>query len=291
MRTRPLFLALLCGLIHARSLCLAEEPSGLSKRLVGQEFQYTVHEGDSLASVGARFGVDSPLLAKHNGLSPRAGLRAGQILRIDNRHIVPAVLEDGILINIPQRLLFFFDLGSLVAWYPVGIGRADWKTPRGHFFVATKEEHPVWDVPPSIQEEMRRQGKRVEKRVPAGPRNPLGQYWMGLSPSSCGIHGTNAPSSVYRFQTHGCIRLHQADVADLFSRVSIGTPVEIVYRPILAVRLEDGREYVESHPDAYRKIKNSSKELVPLWISPGCRALARETIRRREGIATELPID
>jgi L,D-transpeptidase ErfK/SrfK len=287
---RPV-LSVLCALTYAGSLVLAEEPSGLSRHLVGRQFTYSVKEGDSLAGVGARFAVDSPVLAKRNGLSPRAALRAGQVLRIDNRHIVPAVLEDGILINVPQRLLFFFESGTLVAWYPVGIGRADWPTPRGHFFIATKEEHPVWDVPRSIQEEMRRQGKTVESRVPAGPGNPLGEYWMGLSPSSCGIHGTTAPLSVYRFQTHGCIRLHPDDVADLFSRVSIGTPVEIVYRPILAVRLEDGSAYVESHPDVYRRTKVLSRELEALGVPPDHRALARAAIRKREGIAIELPFD
>ena len=264
----------------------APAPSGL---LVGREFTYSMRPGDSLASVGSRFGVDPPVLGRQNGISMRATIPVGRVLRIDNRHIVPAVLEDGILINVPQRLLFYFEFGSLVAWYPVGMGRADWQTPRGHFFIATKEEDPVWDVPRSIQEEMRREGKKVETRVPPGPRNPLGAYWMGLTLSSCGIHGTTAPTSVYRFQTHGCIRLHPDDVADLFPRVSIGTPVEVVYRPVLAARLEDGSLWVESHPDVYRADKQPLKILDELEIATGYRTLAREAIRKREGIATRVP--
>jgi L,D-transpeptidase ErfK/SrfK len=263
----------------------AAAPSGL---LVGREFTYSVRPGDSLASVGARFGVDPPVLAKLNGLSMRATIQVGRVLRIDNRHIVPAVLEDGILINVPQRLLFYFESGNLVAWYPVGIGRADWQTPRGHFFIATKEENPVWDVPRSIQEEMRREGKRVETRVLPGPRNPLGEYWMGLTPSSCGIHGTTAPTSVYRFQTHGCIRLHPDDVADLFRRVSIGTPVEVVYRPVLAARLEDSSLWIESHPDVYRADKQPLKILDELEVETDYRPFAREAIRKREGIANRI---
>ena len=281
---------LLCSLLFGgMSGMRPTEAAALSRHLVGREFAYSMRPGDSLASVGARFGVDPPVLAKQNRLSTRATIPAGRVLRIDNRHIVPAVLEDGILINVPQRLLFYFESGNLVAWYPVGMGKADWPTPRGHFFVATKEKDPVWDVPRSIQEEMRREGKRVETRVAAGRRNPLGESWMGLTPSSCGIHGTTAPTSVYRFQTHGCIRLHPDDVADLFPRVSIGTPVEIVYRPVLAARLEDGSVWIESHPDVYRTGKDPLRMLEALESGVDDRALAREVIRKREGVATRIP--
>lgn len=262
----------------------AAAPSSL---VVGDEFTYAMQPGDSLARVGARFGVDPPVLASQNGLPISAVIPVGRILRIDNRHIVPAILEDGILINVPQRLLFYFEAGSLVAWYPVGLGRADWPTPRGSFFISTKEEQPVWDVPRSIQEEMRREGKKVETRVPPGPRNPLGSYWMGLTASSCGIHGTTAPTSVYRFQTHGCIRLHSDDVADLFPRVSIGTPVELIYRPVLLARSEDGSLWLESHPDVYREAADPLEFLDP-EVATVHRALAREVIRKSEGIAIRI---
>jgi L,D-transpeptidase ErfK/SrfK len=275
---------LFAGMSQVRST----EAAAASRLLVGSEFEYTMRRGDSLASAGSRFGIDSAVLAKANEISMRATIRAGRVLRIDNRHIVPTVLEDGILINVPQRLLFYFESGTLVSWYPVGMGRADWETPRGHFFIATKEENPVWDVPASIQEEMRREGKKVETHVPPGPKNPLGDYWMGLTPSSCGIHGTTAPTSVYRFQTHGCIRLHPEDVADLFARVSIGTPVEVVYRPVLAARLEDGTVWVESHPDVYRAREDPQKVLDALQLDANSRALADEVIREREGIATRI---
>lgn len=282
--------SLLCSLLFAvMPEARSTQAVALSRQLVGQEFAYSMRPGDSLAIVGARFGVDPPVLARQNGLSMRATIPVGRVLRVDNRHIVPVVLEDGILINVPQRLLFYFESGNLVAWYPVGMGRVDWQTPRGHFFIATKEENPVWDVPLSIQAEMRREGKRVETRVLPGPRNPLGEYWMGLTPSSCGIHGTTAPTSVYRFQTHGCIRLHPEDVADLFSRVSIGTPVEVVYRPVLAARLEDGSLWVESHPDVYRTKRDPLRALDAIELPAVARVLARETIRKREGIATQIP--
>lgn len=279
-----LFALLLAGSPEGRPT----EPAALSRQLVGSEFLYSVVTGDSFARIGARFGVDPSVLAKQNALSIRTPIQPGQVLRIDNRHVVPAFREDGILINVPQRLLFYFELGNLVAWYPVGMGRPDWQTPLGRFVIGTKEHDPVWDVPRSIQQEMRREGKKVETRVPPGPRNPLGEYWMGLTPSSCGIHGTTAPASVYRFQTHGCIRLHPDDVADLFPRVSVGTPVEIVYRPLLAARLEDGSAWVESHPDVYRKGEDPLALLDAFETSADFRRGAREALRRREGIAVRI---
>lgn len=219
--------------------------------LVGEEFSYTVKRGDSLALVGARFGVEPRSLAQSNNLSPVAWLRIGQVLRVDNRHIVPFSLEQGILINIPQRLLFLFQEGRLVAWYPAGLGRRDWPTAASRFEIRALERQPTWNVPVSIQEEMRRHGESVETRVRPGPANPLGDYWIGLEGSACGIHGTTAPASIYGFRTHGCIRLHPNDIADLFSRVSKGMAVQLVYEPVLLARGPDGAVFLEVNPDIY----------------------------------------
>jgi L,D-transpeptidase ErfK/SrfK len=218
--------------------------------LVGGSSPYKVKRGDSWTLLGARFGVDPRLLARANGLSPQGRLSIGQSLRVENRHIVPDA-GDGIVVNIPQRLLFFFHEGTLAAWYPVAVGRANWQTSTGRFEVVSRRRRPAWHVPPSIQEEMRRQGEPVRTVVPPGPQNPLGEHWIGLSGSSCGIHGTNAPESIYSFRTHGCIRLHPDDAADLFARVSIGTPVEIAYEPVLLARQPDGAVFLEVNPDVY----------------------------------------
>jgi L,D-transpeptidase ErfK/SrfK len=243
-----------------------------------------------LSLIGARFGVESKVLARRNGLPPTARLEAGQVLEVDNRHIVPVGTEDGVLINIPQRLLFYFEQGQLISWYPVGLGRSDWQTPLGSFYVLTKETEPVWDVPVSIQEEMRREGKKVRTKVPPGPTNPLGRYWLGLSGSSCGIHGTNAPASIYRFRTHGCIRLHPDDIADLFSRITIGTPVEIIYEPVLLARDEEGRVLLEVHPDVYARAGDRFRSAERLaeagGLGPATQSpLWKTTLQNREGTA------
>lgn len=276
------------------SLLLPWLPTALSAArhhapIVGGEISYPVRPGDSLTSVSARLGVDASVIARANGLAADARLKTDQLLKIENRHIVPEQRTEGILINVPERMLFFFQNDS-VRGFPVGLGRPDWQTPTGRFAIAGKEQDPVWDVPPSIQEEMRREGKVVRQRVLPGPENPLGQYWIALTGSACGIHGTNAPSSVYRFRTHGCIRLHPDDVARLFPLVPIGLPVEIVYRPVLLAEGEDGAIWLEVHPDVYRRRIDALATARELAAKTGLEGKidwtrAVEVIRERAGVA------
>lgn len=221
--------------------------------LVGEQFQYTVQPGDSLRRIGARFGIEERVLARANHIKQGAMLHPGQVLQIDNRHILPERLDGGILINLPQRMLYYFQAGGLVSHYPVGLGRPDWPTPAGRFKVINLQENKTWYVPKSIQEEMQREDKVVVTEVPPGPENPLGKHWIGLSMPGIGIHGTIAPASIYHFQSHGCIRLHPDDIATLFPQITKGQPGKIIYAPVLLARLADGRIFLEVNRDIYKK--------------------------------------
>jgi L,D-transpeptidase ErfK/SrfK len=220
--------------------------------IAGGVFAHVAGAHDSWASLASRFGVEAVILAAQNGRLPAQRLREGELVHVDNRHLLPARRPDGITINIPQRLLFVLDGGRLVGSYPIGAGQPGWPTFTGAFTVVRKEVDPVWDVPLSIQREMRAQGKQVVTQVPAGPNNPLGKYWLGLSAPGFGIHGTSAPLSIYRFQSHGCIRLHNADIEALFAQVSEGTPGEAIYEPVL-LRIVGGDVLLEAHRDVYRR--------------------------------------
>jgi L,D-transpeptidase ErfK/SrfK len=125
MRLHTTLLAILLLVLTCTSPGSAQGFTPLADRLVGGEFPYTVQPGDSLTSIGARFGVAASVLARENGLEPSTRLKIGQELRVYNRHIVPPEVEDGILINLPQRLLFYFVQSKLVTHYPVGLGRPD----------------------------------------------------------------------------------------------------------------------------------------------------------------------
>jgi len=114
-------------------------------------------------------------------------------------------------------------------------------------------EDPTWRVPASIQDEMEEEGKEVIDEVEPGPDNPLGKFWIGLSLPVLGIHGTNRPLSIYSYRTHGCMRLHPDDIEALFDDVELGESGEIVYLPLMLARLDDGRIFLESQRDIYRR--------------------------------------
>lgn len=246
MNTHVRLPAVLLAALIATSTVLLASPG---RAIVGETQSYDVMRGDTLTLVAARFGLDTAVLAKDNGLKTNARLKPGDRLEIDNRHIVPAGIDEGIVINLPQRRLFLFRGGSLKESYPVAVGSGGWRTPRGEFTIQVKEVDPTWNVPKSIQAEMAREGKRVVTSVAPGPDNPLGTRWIQIAPK-IGIHGTNAPSSIFKYSTHGCIRMATEDVEHLFELVEEGDPVSVIYDPVLVAK--DGRDvFVEVHRDPY----------------------------------------
>lgn len=282
-----------CALFGCGAAWAQADDLAVSHTLYGGRFEYTVQNGDSLTGIGARFGESARDIAQINGIPFNSRLFPGQRLDIDNRHVVPAGLADGIVVNLPQRMLFLFQGGELMGAYPVGLGKPSWPTPSGEFHVVELRKHPIWFVPVSIQEEMRLKDKEVKTQVPPGKDNPLGDYWIGLSMPGYGIHGTNAPPSVYHFQSHGCIRL-QPDAAELvFSQVRVGMPGKILYTPLLLARLEDGRIYLEVNRDVYKLGGNKLEDLRTLAAANDLTdridwQKAAQVVELREGIARQI---
>jgi lipoprotein-anchoring transpeptidase ErfK/SrfK len=110
-----------------------------------------------------------------------------------------------------------------LASFPVAVGRDEYATPTGRFKVKEKLVDPPfqvfdWNDP-----------DRVLKIVEAGPANPLGQRWIGFATSEfgwqIGFHGTPNPELLGRAVSHGCVRMRNRDVVDLYGRVEVGTPV------------------------------------------------------------------
>ena len=107
--------------------------------------------------------------------------------------------------------------------YGVGVGREGF-TWSGTQNVTRKAEWPDW-TPPA---EMIARQPYLPRFMAGGPGNPLGARAMYLGSSVYRIHGTNDPSTIGKFVSSGCIRLTNDDVADLFSRVSVGTKVVVL---------------------------------------------------------------
>ena len=288
MRTFALRLG--CALALLASPAGAQSVDGAAA-LVGGRAVYDVKEGDTLDAIGARFGVARATLIEMNQLTSPYALSPGQSLVVDNTHIAVSNPQVSLTLNIAQRLLVLTE-GDRARAYPISVGRRSWPTPVGAFTILSKETDPVWDVPVSIQREMEQQGKPVVTRMAASPDNPLGRHWIGLSLPGLGIHGTNAPASIYQFASHGCIRLHPDDVADLFERVGVGTAGVLIYQPVILAEI-DGRVWVEAHPDEYRRFGNAMAGLRESADRAGLGALidwalVDEVVRQRRGRAVDV---
>lgn len=122
-----------------------------------------------------------------------------------------------IVINVPARRLFLIEGSTLLASWPVAVGRPTTPTPVGRFQILQKAKDPTW-------------APKGRPSVPPGPKNPLGNRWMRISENGYGIHATNDPGSIGFARSHGCIRMQVVDAEALYERVSVGTPVEIVYQ-------------------------------------------------------------
>jgi L,D-transpeptidase ErfK/SrfK len=243
-----------CALMLATAVIDAQDfPNAV---IVGGESTYVVRPGDTVTAIAGHFGMSASALIALNRLPRPNAVAPGQTLLIDNPHLAVVDPTRTITINVAQRMLFLVDDGG-VTGYPITVGQRGWPTPLGPFTIVDKERNPAWDVPESIQREMQAQGKPVITRMEPSPDNPLGDYWLRLSLPAIGIHGTNAPSSIYRYASHGCIRMHPDDVAALFDRVGIGTTGVIVYQPALIAEI-DGRVMLEVHPDPYRRVGDAA---------------------------------
>lgn len=232
---------------------LAEPPPGATPISVGHEvsgerFAYQVKEHDTSDTIASRFGEPALTLVP-DGNEPNPG----DTITIDNRHVATAAVAEGIVINVPQRMLFVFEDGHLAAAWPVTVGRPDWRTPLGSYRIAALQLNPTWHVPPAIRAEMEDDGIPTSAVVKPGPSNPLGQRWIGLDHGGIGIHGTNHPNSIFYFGSHGCVRLAPDAVDKLFHLVKHAELVEIVYQPVALAVLADGRIFVESDADPYEQ--------------------------------------
>jgi len=120
-------------------------------------------------------------------------------------------------LRLSARKLYLMDGNCLLKAYPVAVGRSSMPTPQGTFYIIRKDVNPTW-YPPSWASET--------KPVPY-PYSPLGPRRLLLSNPSYGIHGTLNPSSIGTNVTHGCIRLYNQDIIQLFDLVAVGTIVRI----------------------------------------------------------------
>jgi lipoprotein-anchoring transpeptidase ErfK/SrfK len=118
-----------------------------------------------------------------------------------------------IVVSFPDRKLALLEGSAVVKIYDIAVGKPSTPSPSGEFQIVNHIANPTWYGP--------------DKVVGPGAGNPVGTRWMGLSVKGYGIHGTNAPGSIGKAASHGCIRMRNRDVEELFELVGVGVAVEL----------------------------------------------------------------
>ena len=225
--------------------------------VLGSVRHYTPTKGDTFLDLARFYGLGYNELEQANpGIDPWIPSTKSTSITLPTAWILPQVPYEGVVVNIPEMRLYYFhphkDGGPiLVTTYPVGLGRDEWRTPKGKFTVRGKTVNPTWVIPDSIREEHIRERGDYRKLIEGGaPDNPLGKYRLELSMKGYRIHGTDIPWGVGMQVSHGCVRLYPEDIEALYPIVPIGTPGEFVYQPV-KIGARDGRIYAEVSPDIY----------------------------------------
>lgn len=130
----------------------------------------------------------------------------------------PAPAGDGqrdrvVLVSLVDRKLAVIDNGIVIATFQIAVGAKVSPSPTGEFKIISRVANPTYYHRGTV--------------IPTGKDNPVGTRWVGLSLKGYGIHGTNAPSSIGRAASHGCIRLRNRDMERLFTMLQVGDVVQI----------------------------------------------------------------
>ncbi len=165
---------------------------------------YRLKSGDSYGKLASRYGVSERWLMRAN---------KGKAL-IEGRSVKLPKGRYEIVVSIKDRMLFWKRGSEVIKKYPISVGRKGMETPEGSFKVTSKVAHPVWY-------------HRKKEIPPDSPENLLGTRWLGLDKRGYGIHGTRNPESINEAASHGCVRMYNHDVEELFEWIPVGTRVTI----------------------------------------------------------------
>jgi len=128
-----------------------------------------------------------------------------------------------IVVKTHERRLYYVLDGGRALRFPVGVGKVG-MTWTGNARVEGKFVRPAWAAPASI----RRENPRLPRVIPGGsPHNPMGAAALTLRCGEYAIHGTNRPELIGGFVSHGCIRMYNSDIRELYRLVDVGTPVVV----------------------------------------------------------------
>jgi lipoprotein-anchoring transpeptidase ErfK/SrfK len=180
------------------------------------------------APAGPGAAAQEQLVAKQEQIDQN--IAKPQVVKRDIKYARETVRLNGysagtIVIKTNERHLYYVTGEGQAIRYRVGVGKAGmaWT---GQSSIDGKYISPAWQAPESIRKDY----SRLPPVIPGGsPSNPMGAAALTLSGGGqYAIHGTNNPGSIGGFVSHGCIRMYNQDIMDLYARVSVGTKVVVL---------------------------------------------------------------
>ena len=135
-----------------------------------------------------------------------------------------------VVVNTPERRLYYVTGNGKAMRYGIGVGRAGLAL-AGNATVGRKAEWPSWTPTDNMMNRDPR-NRRFAGGVPGGLNNPLGAralyLYRGGRDTMFRIHGTNQPNSIGQAMSSGCIRMLNHDIIDLYNRVPVGATVVVI---------------------------------------------------------------
>lgn len=222
-------------------------PTADHSLLGGNSLIYT-QANDDVIRLAQRYDVGFNMIKNAN---PQLDLNRGFLpntpVLMMTRTILPDAAREGIVVNLPEMRLYYFDGKGHVLVYPIGIGQIGKTIPIRKTHVWQKKMNPIWTPTVSELKFNSEKGIHLPKHMPPGPDNPLGKYGIYLGIPTFLIHSTIFPESIGRRGSFGCIRVLESDVEVLFSKVQPRVPVVIVNQPIKMAK-EKNQLFLEIHP-------------------------------------------
>ncbi len=130
-----------------------------------------------------------------------------------------------LFVQVQEKIMEVKQNGKLVGSYPITPGSKSLPAPVGEWFVKGFSWMPTFRWDEAILYGSERSSDFY--KLPPGPNNPVGIIWMELNHKGSGIHGTEAPETIGRTTSHGCIRLSNWNALDLGKKVLPGVHVTI----------------------------------------------------------------
>jgi lipoprotein-anchoring transpeptidase ErfK/SrfK len=183
-----------------------------------------LNPGKNFAEAGTAITVAKTAPPPNAVEGASAGQASGSSQR-SNAATQPAAAR--VIVDKPHHGVLVYDAANrVIAFYPASIGSTQKPAPSGRFTVRSIAYDPTYSYNPAYG--FKEQSARQPVKIAAGPNNPVGLVWIGLSAKGYGIHGTPDPDKVGKTQSHGCIRLTNWDALALAKLVGKGTSIDFV---------------------------------------------------------------